>query len=174
MTTRRSGASFGRTVPATLIAITLFVIMLFAPTSARAGWREARSTHFTVYANTTEADLRTTATRLENFDALIRVFHSLPSGDAQGLSPVTVYVLPDEAAVQKLYGSKDEPVADSTSRGYRGRSPSPRAATMGPARTRSIRRSSCSTNTAIISCWATIPRRIRPGFPKAMRSSSPR
>ena len=107
MTTRRGRGPIGKIWLAVLSA----AVAATAPIPARAAWLEARSAHFTVYADTTEADLRATSTRLENFDALIRLFHALPQGGDQSLSPVTVYVVPDEAAVRRLYGSGSEDVA---------------------------------------------------------------
>ncbi|RZM03419.1 MAG: hypothetical protein EOP68_20325, partial [Sphingomonas sp.] len=78
---------------------------VIAATPASAEWREARSRHFTVYSEGKEADLRETATRLEQFDALIRLLSANATVEAdQTANPLTVYVVDDIAAVRRLYG----------------------------------------------------------------------
>lgn len=70
---------------------------------AEAAWREARSPHFIVYSDDSEAAVRNTATRLERFDQIVRRLHRLPEMPGQASNPVTVYVVPSIYAVQKLY-----------------------------------------------------------------------
>ena len=75
-----------------------------AATPAQAEWREARARHFILYGNMSEDAIRTMATRLEQFDGAIRYLYHKPEVDGQESNPVTVYVLPNEAAVRRLYG----------------------------------------------------------------------
>lgn len=72
-----------------------------APAPAAAEWLKASSRHFTIYADVREAELRNLATRLETFDAGLRILHG-QSGDDGAVRPVTVYVLDDVAAVERL------------------------------------------------------------------------
>ncbi|HVF95540.1 MAG TPA: hypothetical protein VM900_14610, partial [Sphingomonas sp.] len=74
---------------------------------AGAEWREARSSHFIVYADDSEAGIRNLATRLERFDAIVRRFHRFEEVPGQSSNPVTIYVLPSVPAVQKLLGRND-------------------------------------------------------------------
>ena len=76
-------------------------------TAAVAEWRVARSAHFVVYSDDSEAGIRDLATRLERFDAVVRRLHKLEEVPGQSSNPVTIYVLPSVAAVQKLSGRTD-------------------------------------------------------------------
>ncbi len=75
--------------------------------AASAEWRVARSTHFVVYSDDSEAGIRDLATRLERFDAIVRRLHKLEEVPGQSSNPVTIYVLPTVSAVQKLSGRSD-------------------------------------------------------------------
>jgi hypothetical protein len=76
-----------------------------AASPARAEWREARSRHFAVYSEGKEAELRETATRLEQLDALMRMLSGNATAEADQIAnPLTVYVVDDIAAVRRLYG----------------------------------------------------------------------
>lgn len=71
---------------------------------ARAEWLKASSRHFIVYADSDEKTLRRQATELERFDAVLRRYpYVTPDTDA-AFNPLTVYVLPDTEAVQKMMG----------------------------------------------------------------------
>jgi Flp pilus assembly protein TadD len=86
---------------------TLATIALVAAVPAHAEWLRATSPHFVVYANTTEDALRRKAAELERFDALIRRFHKAQANADAESNRVTVYVLPDVAAVQRMGGMKN-------------------------------------------------------------------
>jgi hypothetical protein len=72
-------------------------------TPACAEWRQASTRHFTVYSDDNEQHLREYAVKLEKFDKALRVLNG--SGEDRRAVPnrVTVYVLPDVAAIEKLH-----------------------------------------------------------------------
>lgn len=78
---------------------------------AQAEWREARAKHFVLYGNMSEGDIRAMATRLEQFDGVLRYFYQLPEVEGQESNPVTVYVVPNVAAIRRLYGKGGDHVA---------------------------------------------------------------
>lgn len=82
----------------------LGAVALCAATGAGAEWRQARSSHFIVYADDSEAAVRDVATRLERFDQILRRLHKMPEVPGQASNPVTVYVVSSVDAVQRLYG----------------------------------------------------------------------
>lgn len=74
--------------------------------SAHAEWWQAKTQHFTVFsAGRDEAALRSFAERLEKFDYLLRSVTHM--SDPQMISPVKVYILPNEAGVKRLAGSRN-------------------------------------------------------------------
>lgn len=77
-------------------------------TPAQAEWREARARHFVLYGNISESEIRAMAVRLEQFDGVLRYLYGKPDDPAQASNPVTVYVLPNVSAVQRLYGKGGE------------------------------------------------------------------
>ena len=76
--------------------------MSAAPVQAE--WREARARHFVLYGNMSEDAIRAMATRLEQFDGVLRHVYRLPEVEGQESNPVTVYALPNVAAIRRLYG----------------------------------------------------------------------
>lgn len=94
-----------------MAAASVMACAMLVGTAAQAEWREARSRHFVLYGNMSEDSLRTMATRLEQFDGAMRQLHALPEQEGQESNPVTVYVLPDESAVRRLYGKGGDHVA---------------------------------------------------------------
>lgn len=74
---------------------------------ARAEWREAKSRHFTVYADTSEADIQAMATRLERFDATLRRLTRTDDDPAKAANGVTIYVTPSADGVRTLCGKGD-------------------------------------------------------------------
>jgi tetratricopeptide (TPR) repeat protein len=80
----------------------LSVLLLFLPAAARAEWFEASSTHFRVYAEGDAKSVRAFATRLERFDKGLRFWNRIPDEDLGPANRVTVYVVPDMGAVQRL------------------------------------------------------------------------
>lgn len=94
-----------------MAAATAMACAALATTAAKAEWREARGRHFILYGNMPEDTLRTMATRLEQFDGAMRQLHSLAQQEGEESNPVTVYVLPDESAVRRLYGKGGDNIA---------------------------------------------------------------
>jgi tetratricopeptide (TPR) repeat protein len=79
---------------------------------AQAAWNEAVSRHFHIYADESPDELKAFATKLETFDTAVRVGRGMPDVDAGASTRVTVYVLPDVAAIGRLYdGDPDSGVA---------------------------------------------------------------
>ena len=76
------------------------------PQSAKAEWVEASSPHFLVYGDLDEKDARDYAERLERVDRLLRTVTKAPDTEAERANRVTVYVVPDMATVERLYGGE--------------------------------------------------------------------
>lgn len=80
---------------------------LLSSTAAGAAWQQASSKHFIVYSNDSPAAVRGFAEQLERFDKAIRVWHMAPE-DVRGPSArVTVFVVDDLGAIQKLAGNSN-------------------------------------------------------------------
>ncbi len=79
-------------------------IALLSSTAAQADWYRASSKHFVVYSDDSERDVRDYTTQLEQFDQAIRRWHVAPENPRGESARVTVFVLPDQAAVGKLAG----------------------------------------------------------------------
>jgi tetratricopeptide (TPR) repeat protein len=90
-----------------LLAWACAAILFAAGGEARAAWHEAKSKHFIIYADDSPRDLEQFAARLEKFDqAVRRVIRAddPPLGDGNRL---TIFVLPNESAVEKMSGRKN-------------------------------------------------------------------
>ncbi len=74
---------------------------------APAAWQEASSRHFRVYSDDTPEAVSAFATRLERFDKAMRVLRGMEDPPFSPTQRVTVYVLRDVGAVQKLLGKRD-------------------------------------------------------------------
>ncbi|MFA5963137.1 MAG: hypothetical protein WC804_03875 [Sphingomonas sp.] len=81
----------------------LLVAACLMPGVAQAEWQEARTKHFSVYSDDTPEHIRDYAVRLEKFDKAIRILHGAPEDPRAVPNRVTVFVLPDVDAVQKLH-----------------------------------------------------------------------
>ena len=82
-------------------AIFLTAAMFWAA-PGQAAWHKVSSPHFVIYADESPEKLRAFATRLEKFDKAVRHLRAMgdpPMGDGNRL---TVFVVPDVKAVQKL------------------------------------------------------------------------
>ncbi len=83
----------------------LFVsLLLVAPSSARAAWREASSPHFVIYSEESESSLRDFATRLEKFDAAMRLMRRMPDRPIGPANRLTIYALRNVHSVQRAMG----------------------------------------------------------------------
>jgi len=72
---------------------------------ARAEWQQATSKHFIVYANGNADEVRRQAEQLERFDSVFRFFTQVPESPEEAANKLTVYVVPNESAVRRLYGA---------------------------------------------------------------------
>lgn len=89
-----------------LLGLIVAAFVAAAGGEAHAKWHEAQSKHFIIYANQNPERLRQFAARLEKFDRTVRTARKMsdpPVGDGNRL---TVFVMPQESAVQKLAGDK--------------------------------------------------------------------
>lgn len=84
-------------------------LVMAAP--GHAEWYEATSKHFVVYANGDAGTIRRQAEQLERFDSLIRYFHAMPDREEDGSNKLTVYVVGNDAAVQRLFGAGGQNIA---------------------------------------------------------------
>jgi tetratricopeptide (TPR) repeat protein len=84
-------------------AVLIAALIGMAPAAARAEWKEATSTHFQVYSEGSEAQLREFASKLEKYNYVLRLYHKVTAPP----SPIKlkVYLLPSIPAVGKMAGS---------------------------------------------------------------------
>ena len=83
----------------------LAAVALFVAAPAHAAWQQARSKHFIIYANESAKEIRSYAEKLERFDSAVRYVRQLDDPALTDAGRVTIYVLPDAAAVGQLVGS---------------------------------------------------------------------
>lgn len=79
-------------------------LALAQPALAATKWTEAKTRHFIVYSDQSEAEVRAFATQLEAYDSAIRSARGMPASEPAPVNRLTIYVLPDEAAIQRIYG----------------------------------------------------------------------
>jgi hypothetical protein len=94
-----------------LISLAWLALLLCAPAPALAEWREASSRHFLVYSEGSEQSVRDFATKLEKFDKAMRLrlgFHDEELGPG---NRVTVFVVDNIAAVQRLARARGSDIA---------------------------------------------------------------
>ena len=80
--------------------------LLFGSAAAQASWHEASSRHFIIYADENPAELKEFAESLERFNAAVREARGIADVEPGASSKVTLFVLDDVAAIQKLYGGE--------------------------------------------------------------------
>ncbi len=83
-------------------------LLVAVPASASAAWIKADSTHFVVYGDTTEVQLRKFVERLEKFDTVLRIV----TGRAAETPPnkLMIFVVRDVSTLQKFAGPKSKNV----------------------------------------------------------------
>lgn len=91
--------------------------LLGAASPATARWREARSAHFTIYSEAKPDALREFATRLERFDAGLRLLRNLPARDDSPSNRLTIYLTENTGVISRLMGRSGSGVAGF----YKGR-----------------------------------------------------
>src|SRR4028119_1114667 len=86
----------------------MFALVLAAAAAfvspAQAAWRQASTAHFLIYSEGSEKSLLDFATRLERYDAAMRLLRGLDDPPVSPGNRLTVFVVSDENAVKKLYG----------------------------------------------------------------------
>jgi len=80
--------------------------LVLTSSAAEAAWHKAESKHFIIFADEEPADLAAFATKLERFDKAVRVARAMDDPTVGDGNRLTVFVLPDDAAVRKLVGDK--------------------------------------------------------------------
>jgi tetratricopeptide (TPR) repeat protein len=80
------------------------MLCLSLPGAAKAAWLEASSTHFVVYADDSERDIREFAEDLEKFRSALEYISAGPPETPSPSNRVTIYVVGNERKVQRLYG----------------------------------------------------------------------
>jgi len=87
------------------------VLALVALSPAQAAWREASSDHFVIYSEESARSLEEFATKLERFDAMLRYRSRLPAENLGPANRLTVFVLPSQGAIKRLYDGRNANVA---------------------------------------------------------------
>jgi tetratricopeptide (TPR) repeat protein len=77
---------------------------LLAPAAAQAAWQEATSPHFVVYSDDTPDHVKAFTAQLERYDKAMHVLRGLADKAASPSARVTVFVVRDIDAVQRLIG----------------------------------------------------------------------
>ncbi|WP_152616251.1 hypothetical protein [Sphingomonas sp. ERG5] len=90
-------------------AMALAAAMLLIQPAA-AGWLQARSKHFVIYSEASDANLHDFATRLEQLDAALRALSRSPDRDGVEANPVTIFLLPNIDAIRTLYSNRPSEV----------------------------------------------------------------
>ncbi len=88
-----------------LFRLLLASILAACMTSAAvAGWHEAKTKHFIIYADLEPNDLRLYAERLERFDQAVRSVRGMTDPPLTDSNRLTIYALRSESAIAKLAG----------------------------------------------------------------------
>jgi Flp pilus assembly protein TadD len=94
-----------------LIKFVWLAMLVCLPVAAQAEWREAGSKHFLVYSEGSEQSLRDFATKLEKFDKAMRLRLGFPDEDLGPGNRVTVFLVDDMGAVQRLARARGSGIA---------------------------------------------------------------
>jgi len=70
---------------------------------AHAEWQKAESAHFVVYSDGGEDSLRTFAGKLEDFDALLRLFHGRAADQEDGARKLDVYLVRSADQLRRVF-----------------------------------------------------------------------
>jgi len=82
----------------------LLLLALLSPGVAHAAWVEASTTHFVVYSDDTPDHVRAFATNLERFDKALRFLRNLADEPVGMANRVTIFVVDDIPAIERLIG----------------------------------------------------------------------
>lgn len=86
----------------------LAAVVLSASTTGQGAWNRASSKHFIIYSQQKPEQLRAFAEKLERFDQATRIVLKMADPTVGDGNRVTIFVLDDVAAIQKLYGRGDK------------------------------------------------------------------
>ena len=89
----------------------LAALGLFSAAPSSAAWHEAKSKHFTVYADEDPAKLERYASRLERFDAAVRQARGMQDTETGAATRLTLFMLRDLDQLRRVYGDKEAGVA---------------------------------------------------------------
>lgn len=78
---------------------------------AHAEWYEATGRHVVVYANDSADAVRKQAEQLERFDSALRLINPVPDDESETSNKLTVYVVANDSAVQRLFGAGGKNIA---------------------------------------------------------------
>jgi Flp pilus assembly protein TadD len=76
----------------------------FSPQAAQASWRQASTDHFVIYSEQKPEQVRMFAERLERFDSAMHLLNKLPDNPVGKANRLTVFIVSDVDAVQKMFG----------------------------------------------------------------------
>ena len=88
------------------IAVVAAGLAMVVATSAQAAWHRASSPHFIIYSDQSPEKLRAFAVKLERFDKAVRIARSMQDVKIGDGNRLTVFVLSNTGAVQKLANDK--------------------------------------------------------------------
>jgi tetratricopeptide (TPR) repeat protein len=94
-----------------LMKLAWLALLLCAPAAARSEWHEASSKHFLVYSEGSPQSVRDFATKLEKFDKAMRLRLGFHDEDLGPGNRVTVFVVDNAGAVQRLARAKGSSIA---------------------------------------------------------------
>ena len=89
----------------------LMVLGTVLPGTAQAAWQQATSTHFVVYSDDTADHVKAFTVQLERYDKAMHVMRGLDEGATSPSSRVTVFIVKNVDAVQRLIGRSAGDVA---------------------------------------------------------------
>ncbi|MFA4893555.1 DUF1570 domain-containing protein [Brevundimonas sp.] len=92
---------------AAVMAVTALIVFAAAP--ARAEWRRAETDHFIIYGDVSERTLRTYATKIERFDALLRTYYPIQS-DVQ-IPKLEIYLADGARDMRRILPDGSESIA---------------------------------------------------------------
>jgi tetratricopeptide (TPR) repeat protein len=93
------------------LASVMMGLALSLAVPAKAEWYQATSKHFIVYAEGNGERVKERAEELERFDSVFRYFQKVPARPEEESNKLTVYVVSNDNAVRRLYGSNSASIA---------------------------------------------------------------
>lgn len=97
------GSGFGRA----MMGAALGTAMLSGAGAAHAEWQKAESAHFVVYSDGGESGLRDFTAKLEDFDALLRLFHGRATGQDDEARKLDVYLVRSPDQLRRAFPDVD-------------------------------------------------------------------